>query len=106
MRSTPTARTPSKTCSHVVLPLNGVRQAALEQAAALGELDLILDREVLAGELRMRDDDLCDALLERPVDDRERVVAGEVARREDQPVARDRAEHVARLRQKLPVLRR
>ena len=33
-------------------------QAALEQAAALGERDLVLDREVLARELGVRDDDV------------------------------------------------
>ena len=49
----------------------------------------------------MRDDDVSNALLERALDDREGVVTAEVSRREDQPVARDRPEHVARLRPKL-----
>src|SRR6187397_1560627 len=44
-------------------------QAALDQAAALRERDLVLDREPLRRELRMRDDDLLDALLERRLDD-------------------------------------
>ena len=102
----PTARTPSKTCSHVVLPLNGVRQAALEQASAPASSTWSSIEKSWHGELRMRDDDVGDALLERPVDDRERVVAGEVARREDQAVAGDRAEHVARLGQELGPRRR
>ena len=54
----------------------------------------------------MRDDDPGDALLARSVDDRERVVAGEVPRREDQVVARDRAQHLARLGQHLAAVAR
>ena len=47
----------------------------------------------------MRDDDVVDALLERSLDDCEGVVAREVARREDEVVARDRTQHVPRRRQ-------
>ena len=54
----------------------------------------------------MGDDDLGDAFLERTVDHRERVVPGEVSGRQDQIVPRDRAEHVAGLRQEATVGRR
>mgnify|MGYP003693710549 CR=1 FL=1 len=93
----------SKTCSHVVLPLCGVVRQRSSRHAASGERDLVLDREVLAGELRVRDhDDLVDAFLERAVDDGEGVVAAEVSGGEDQTVPGDRAEHVAGLRQERP----
>src|SRR5256714_1549008 len=72
-------------------------QAALDDAAARDERDLVLDGEVLAGELGMRDNDMRDAFLERGVDDGERVVAAEVRGGEDEAVARDRAQHVTRL---------
>ena len=81
------------------LAAEGSGQAALDEAATRGERPLVVDREVLTRELRVRDDDVRDALLERPVDDRERVVASEVARGEDQVVARDRPQHVSRLGQ-------
>jgi len=77
-------------------------QATLDQASALRERDLVLDREPLRRELRMRDDDVLDALLERRVDDGERVVAGEVRRREHQTVSRDGAQDVPRLGKQPP----
>ena len=83
----------------VGLPAQRRAQAALQEAPALRESALIVEREVLTRELRVRDDDVRDALLERAVDDRERVVASEVARGEDQVVACDRPQHVSRLGQ-------
>src|SRR5581483_9973468 len=79
-------------------------QAALEQAAFVRERDLLLDREVLRRKLRVRDDDRPHALLERAVDDGEDVLAAEVARREDQPVAGDRPQDGAGFREQLAVL--
>lgn len=49
----------------------------------------------------MRGDDLRDALLQRAVDDGDRVIASEVSRGEDQAVARNRPQHVSRLGQEL-----
>ena len=99
------ARTPSKTCSKVVLPLCGVLRQRSSRQPFCGEGDLLLDREVLRRELGMRDDDRLHSLLERPVDDREDVLAAEVSGGEDQPVARDRPEHRPRLREQRAVLR-
>ena len=52
----------------------------------------------------MRDDDLVDARLERGVDDGERLVAAEVAGREDEPVPRDARSTCARLGKELAVV--
>ena len=81
------------------LPAQRRAQAALQEAPALCESALIIEREVLTRELRVRDDDLRDSLLTRTVDDGERVVASEVARGENQVIACDRPQHVSRLGQ-------
>ena len=77
------------------------REAALEQGAALGKRDLVLDVEVGRGELGMRDDDVTDAHLARRVDDREDLVAGEMSGRQDETVAGDHSEHGEELRQQV-----
>jgi hypothetical protein len=79
-------------------------QAALEQAALVGEGDLLLDREVLGRELGVRDRDRPDALLECAVHDREDVLPAEVTCGEDHAVAGNRPEDRARLRQQRAVL--
>ena len=76
------------------------REAALEHRAARRQRDLIVDRQVLRRELRVRDDDVADAARERRVDDREDLVAAEVAGREHELMARDDADHVEQRRQR------
>ena len=78
------------------------RQAALEETPPPSELRLVLEREVLARELGMRDDDVLHALRERRLDHCERVLPAEVTGGEDQVVACDRPQHVACLREELP----
>ena len=70
LRSAPVARMPSKTCSQVHLPVWGVVKQRSSSAPALGERPLVGDREVLARELGMGDDDVADAGGERGVDRR------------------------------------
>src|SRR5262245_57998487 len=78
-------------------PRTSLSPLSLHDALPICECPLVLEREVLARKLRVRDDDLLDALLESPVDHGEGVVPREMPRREDQVVAGDRAQHVARL---------
>ena len=86
------------------LPAERRAERALEQAAAVGERDLVLDREVLARELRVRDDDPRDALLERARRPPRTCRRGRGARWRGQPVPCDRPQHVARLGQQPPVV--
>ena len=81
----------------------GRREAALEQGAALGEVGLLLERQVLRRELGVGDDDVPHARGERGVDDREDLVAGEVAGGEHQLVAGRDLEDAAHGRQQLAV---
>ena len=80
------------------------REAALEQRAAVDELDLVALVEILRRELRMRHDDVTDARLDGGVDDGEDLVAPEVAGREHEAVPLDHGEHREQLRQRRAVL--
>ena len=62
-------------CSQAILPVCGVVKQRSSRRAARGQRGLVVDREVLRGEVGMRDHDLAHALLERRVDDGEDLVA-------------------------------
>src|SRR3954451_4399997 len=72
----------------VPLDLPGVRrgEAALEQRPLAGQRALVLRGERLRGELGMGDDDVLDALLAGGVDDREDLVAAQMAGGQQHPV--------------------
>ena len=74
------------------------REAAFEQRAALRQLQLVVDRKPLRGELRMGDDDVAHAGRGRRVDEHEDLVAREMPGGEHHAVARDHGEHLVSLR--------
>src|SRR3984885_4956922 len=74
-------------------------EAPFQECAATGECHLIEGGKVLGGEVRMCNHDPLDACVEGCVDDREDLVTGEVAGREDELVARNRGYDAGCLRQ-------
>ena len=82
----------------------GRREGALHHRAHAGKLDLIVRRDRLRGELRMRHDDVADASFGRGLDEPEDLVAAEVAGAEDEAVTRDDVEHLVGLGQQRPSL--
>ena len=98
------ARTPSKTCSKVVLPLCGVlRQRSSRQPFSARATCSSIER-FCAGNSGCVTTIVSTPSSSGAVDDREDVLAAEVPGGEDQPVARDRAEHRPRLREQRAVV--
>ena len=96
----PTARVAAKTASHVHLPVYGGRERALHQRAALGERLLVGRADALRGNSGWVTTIVLHARLDGRVDDREDLVAGEVARGEHEVVPRDDGQHLEQLRQR------
>ena len=88
----PTSREARQISSHVRLARVRRREAALEQRALRRERNLVGDRDLLRGELRVGHHDIAHARLDRACDEREDLIAREVPGRQHHVVARDHAE--------------